>query len=160
MVLVQILRPYLGCRPSVVITMYSCKGDHWIHSGSLGSTAVLTGSTCTTLRPFTTTTFAQVEPLKPSGALQNQPRPTTALTIPHSLNTAPPDSYCRAFITQMDPEDLGLSEGCFTDDLLIPLPMSSPLLPWPQDIDALNGHSLSPWERMYIKQIDAQMGMT
>jgi hypothetical protein len=61
---------------------------------------------------------------------------------PHSLDTALPDSYCEVFITEINPKDLGLSEGCFTDDLLIPLPMSSPLLPQPQDIDALTEHSL------------------
>jgi RNase H-like domain found in reverse transcriptase len=68
-VLVQILRPHLGRRPSVVITTYSCKGDHWIHSGSLGLTAVLTGNTLRNTRNLATRTFAQVEPFKPSGAL-------------------------------------------------------------------------------------------
>jgi hypothetical protein len=79
MVLVQILRPYLGCRPSVVITMYSCKGDHWIHSSSLGLTAVLTGNALHNTRNLATRTLAQVEPFKPSGALQSQTLLTSGL---------------------------------------------------------------------------------
>jgi hypothetical protein len=49
--------------------MYSCKGDHWIHSGSLGLTAVLTGNALRNTRNPATRISAQVEPSKPPGAL-------------------------------------------------------------------------------------------
>jgi hypothetical protein len=54
----------------VVITTYLCKGDHWIHSGSLGFTAVSTGNALHNTWNPVTRTLAQVEPFKPSGALQ------------------------------------------------------------------------------------------
>jgi hypothetical protein len=53
----------------VVITTYSCKGDHWTHSGSLGFTAVSTGNTLRNTQNLATQTLAQVEPFKPLGAL-------------------------------------------------------------------------------------------
>jgi hypothetical protein len=53
-VLDQILRPHLGRRPLAVITTYTCKGDHWIHSSSLGLTAVLTGNALRNTWNFTT----------------------------------------------------------------------------------------------------------
>jgi hypothetical protein len=62
---------------------------------------------------------------------------------PSSLDTALTDSYCGVFITEMDPENLGPSEGYYVDNLLNPLSTATPLLPDP-----------------HIKQIDAQMGMT
>jgi hypothetical protein len=67
-VLVQILRPHLGCGPLVVITMLPCKGDHWIHSGSLSITAVSTGNALCITWTLPQWTFTQVEPSKPSGA--------------------------------------------------------------------------------------------
>jgi hypothetical protein len=40
---------------------------------------------------------------------------------PSPLNPAPTDSLPEAFITEMDPTDPGLSEGCYADDSLDPL---------------------------------------
>jgi hypothetical protein len=65
----------------VVITTYSCKGDHWIHSGSLGLTAVLTGNALCNTRNLATRTLAQVEPFKPSGALQVKTSTDSDITI-------------------------------------------------------------------------------
>jgi hypothetical protein len=48
---------------------------------------------------------------------------------PYPLATTLMDSYHRAFITEMDPNNPGLSEGYFTDNLLNPLPTTTPLLP-------------------------------
>jgi hypothetical protein len=48
---------------------------------------------------------------------------------PYPLDTAPIDSYNGAFITEMNPDDPGPSEGYFTDKLLDPLPTDTPLLP-------------------------------
>jgi hypothetical protein len=68
-VLVQILRPHFGRGPLAVITTLPCKGDHWIHSGSLGLTTVSTGNALHNTQTSPQRTFAQVEPSKPSGAL-------------------------------------------------------------------------------------------
>jgi hypothetical protein len=40
---------------------------------------------------------------------------------PSTLDPAPTDSLPGAFITEMDPMDLGPSEGCYVDDSLDPL---------------------------------------
>jgi hypothetical protein len=40
---------------------------------------------------------------------------------PYSLNPAPTDSLPGAFITEMDPTDPGLSDGCYADNSLNPL---------------------------------------
>ena len=48
---------------------------------------------------------------------------------PYPLYTTPTDSYHRAFITEMPPNDPGPSEGYFTDNSLNPLPTATPLLP-------------------------------
>jgi hypothetical protein len=40
---------------------------------------------------------------------------------PYSHDPAPTDSLPGAFITEMDPTDLGPSEGCYTDNSLNPL---------------------------------------
>jgi hypothetical protein len=40
---------------------------------------------------------------------------------PYPLDPAPTDSLPGAFITEMDPTDPGLSEGCYADDSLEPL---------------------------------------
>jgi hypothetical protein len=76
---------------------------------------------------------------------------------PH--DTTPTDSHHKAFITEMDSNDPGLSEGYFADNSLNPLPTDTPLLPThytsrhytnqttlngqPPDIplDTLDGHS-------------------
>jgi hypothetical protein len=63
---------------------------------------------------------------------------------PYPLDSAPTDSPLKAFITKLDPEDPGLSEGYYEDDLLDPLPISTPLLP-----------ATPPFEGgPYIRQID------
>jgi hypothetical protein len=53
----------------VVITTYSCKGDHWIHSGSLSFTTVSTGNALRNTWNFATTNPRSSRALKPSGAL-------------------------------------------------------------------------------------------
>jgi hypothetical protein len=40
---------------------------------------------------------------------------------PYPLDPAPTDSLPGAFITEMDPTDLGPSEGCYADDSLDPI---------------------------------------
>jgi hypothetical protein len=47
---------------------------------------------------------------------------------PYSLEPTPTDSPLIAFITELDPECPGLSEGYYKDDLLDPLPIDTPLL--------------------------------
>jgi hypothetical protein len=91
-VLDQILRPHLERRPLVVITTYTCKGDHWIHSGSLGFTTVLTGNALRNTRNFTTT----------------NPRSSRALQSPQELytNALPFQTIALDFITK-----LPISEG-------------------------------------------------
>jgi hypothetical protein len=66
------------------------------------------------------------------------------------LDTAPTDSPLEAFITELDPEDPGLSEGYYEDDSLNPLPIATPMLP--MDPPSQGG--------LYIRQIDTWMGMT
>jgi hypothetical protein len=48
---------------------------------------------------------------------------------PYSFDTTLIDSYHRAFITEMDPDNPGLSEGYFVDNLPDPLSIATPLLP-------------------------------
>jgi hypothetical protein len=62
---------------------------------------------------------------------------------PYLLNTALADSYYEAFITEMDPKDLGPLEGYFVDNLLNLLPTATSLLLTRSYIrqTALNGHS-------------------
>jgi hypothetical protein len=48
---------------------------------------------------------------------------------PYPLDPALTDSLPGAFITEMDPMDPGLSEGCYADDSLDPIPTDTPLLP-------------------------------
>jgi hypothetical protein len=87
---------------------------------------------------------------------------------PYSLDPALADSPLEAFITELDPEDPGPSEGYYKDDLLNPLPIDTPLLlpclnqhytrqialkgqPWTFPLDALKGHSSFseiPWHRL------------
>jgi hypothetical protein len=68
---------------------------------------------------------------------------------PYLLATTPTDSYHGAFITKMDLNDPGLSEGYFVDNSLDPLPTATPLLPhyisqFPYTSQtALDGHSLN-----------------
>jgi hypothetical protein len=52
---------------------------------------------------------------------------------PSTLDPAPTDSLPGAFITEMDPMDLGPSEGCYADDSLDPL-HTNPLETATQDI--------------------------
>jgi hypothetical protein len=97
-ILDQILRPHLRRRPLAVITTYTCKGDHWIHSGSLSFTAVLTGNALRNTWNLATRTLAQVEPSKPSGALQiTQDRSPLGSTTQDrqtpSMGTAPSRGY-------------------------------------------------------------------
>jgi hypothetical protein len=66
---------------------------------------------------------------------------------PYPLDSAPTD---RAFITELNLEDPCLPEGYYEDDLLNPLPITTPLLP------AAPPSKGGP----YVRQIDAQMGMT
>jgi hypothetical protein len=47
---------------------------------------------------------------------------------PYRPNPTPTDSQLGAFITEMDPTDPGLLEGCDTDNLLDPIPMDTPSL--------------------------------
>jgi hypothetical protein len=68
---------------------------------------------------------------------------------PYPLDSALTDSPLEAFITELDPKDLGPPEGYYKDDLLDPLPTDTPLLLTP-----------SPLGRTHIRQIDAWMGMT
>jgi hypothetical protein len=81
---------------------------------------------------------------------------------PYSLDTTPIDSYCRAFITEMNPEDGGVSEGYYIDNLLNHLSIATPLLPIERHIrqTALDGHGSPLVGETYIKWIDTQMGMT
>ena len=55
--------------PTVVLTTLPCKGDHWIHFGSLGFTTVSTGNPLHITWTLPQWTFTQVEPSKPLGAL-------------------------------------------------------------------------------------------
>jgi hypothetical protein len=71
---------------------------------------------------------------------------------PYPLTTALTDNYHKAFITEMDPDDPGPSEGYFMDNSLEPLPIATPLLSHytsqttpnrhspDTSLDALDGH--------------------
>jgi hypothetical protein len=69
---------------------------------------------------------------------------------PYPLDSTLTDSPLEAFITELDPEDPDLPEGYYEDDLLDPLPIATPLLPV----------ALPSKGGPYIRQIDAQMGIT
>jgi hypothetical protein len=81
---------------------------------------------------------------------------------PYSLNPAPTDSLPEAFITEMDPTDPGLSEGCYTDDLLDPLHVNTLETTYTshvplgdnhaRQIDALNGHG--PTSGIFLDALD------
>jgi hypothetical protein len=58
---------------------------------------------------------------------------------PSPLDPALTDSLPGAFITEMDPTDPGLSEGCYTDDSLNPLHTEPTLETTLHKLD-------SPWE--------------
>jgi hypothetical protein len=58
---------------------------------------------------------------------------------PSPLNLAPTDSLPGAFITEMDPTDPGLSEGCYTDNSLN-------LLHTEPTLETALHKSDSPWE--------------
>jgi hypothetical protein len=61
---------------------------------------------------------------------------------PYPLTTTLIDDYHRAFITEMDPNDPGPSEGYFANNLLNPLSTATHLLPdYYTSQTTLNGHS-------------------
>jgi hypothetical protein len=60
---------------------------------------------------------------------------------PYLPDPTPTDSYHRAFVIEMDPNDPGPLEGYFIDNLLNPLPIETPLLPYISQA-ASSGHSL------------------
>jgi hypothetical protein len=70
----------------VVITTYSCKGDHWTHSGSLGFTAVSTGNALCK--------HSELRHTNPSlKSSPSSPRELYTLPAPSEIeNTAPSDS--------------------------------------------------------------------
>jgi hypothetical protein len=75
---------------------------------------------------------------------------------PYPLEPAPTDSQLEAFITELDPTDLGPSKGYYKDDLLNPLSIDTPLL-----LPCLNRHytsqALAPsWSRTYTSQTHGQ----
>src|SRR5580693_2298011 len=62
---------------------------------------------------------------------------------PSPLDPALTDSLPGAFITEMDPTDPGLSEGCYTDDSLNPLhtrTLETADTSYTSQIHALDGH--------------------
>ena len=89
--------------PTAVLTTLSCKGDHWIHSGSLSLTTVLTGNALCNTQTSPQRTFAQVEPSKPSGALQVLTNPS--LRILCSIQVVNGDWFwqCKGFSSECFP---------------------------------------------------------
>ena len=68
---------------------------------------------------------------------------------PYSLDPALADSPLEAFITELDPEDPGPSEGYYKDDLLDPIPINTPLLP-----PCLDRHYTSQTHRQVLDTLD------
>jgi hypothetical protein len=71
---------------------------------------------------------------------------------PYSHDPAPTDSLLGAFITEMDPTDPGLSEGCYADDSLDPLHTRT------LETADTNHTSQTPRREYHTRQIDTLNG--
>ena len=73
---------------------------------------------------------------------------------PSPLDPAPTDSLPGAFITEMNPMDPGLSEGCYADDSLDPLHTRTleTDMNYTSQIDALDGHG--PTSGIHLDALD------